>query len=236
MNSNTLEDAENRTAIVTGASAGLGRALAERLAADGWSLVLTARGEERLAEIAEKLGARHLTGDVADPQHRERLVALAEGRIDLLVNNASTLGEVPLPELAEADLTAWPRLFDVNTRAPIALAQLALPALRERGGAIVNISSDAATGPYATWGPYGATKAALDQLSNVLAAEEPRVAVWAIDPGEMHTEMLADAVGEMDAEEAQPPGRAADAIVRIVAARPASGRIEAGGFQEGAPR
>ncbi|WP_460546201.1 SDR family NAD(P)-dependent oxidoreductase [Glycomyces halotolerans] len=221
---------ENRTAIITGASAGLGRALAERLASDGWSLILTARGAERLEAVAEKLGAAHLAGDVADPEHRQRLVGLAEGRIDLLVNNASTLGQTPLPELREADLTAWPRLFDVNMRAPIALAQLALPALRERRGAIVNISSDAAVGPYPTWGSYGAAKAALDQLSNVLAAEEPDVAVWAVDPGEMDTDMLAAAVGEADAAEAGSPAASADAIARIVAARPASGRIEAATF------
>jgi NADP-dependent 3-hydroxy acid dehydrogenase YdfG len=225
----------DRTAIVTGASAGLGEALAERLAASGWSLVLTARGEERLARVAEPLGARYLPGDVTDPAHREALAALAGDRVDLLVNNASTLGEVPLPRLSEADLSVWPRLFDVNVRAPIALAQLMLPTLREQGGAIVNITSDAATGPYATWGPYGATKAALDQLSNVLAAEEPAVAVWAVDPGEMATGMLADAVGEADAAEADPPAAAAEAIVAMIGARwcacdrdaPESGRYAA---------
>lgn len=219
MSDNSIPQVDDRTAIVTGASAGLGEALAERLAASGWNLVLTARGEERLARVAARLGARYLAGDVTDPGHREALVALAGGQIDLVVNNASTLGEVPLPTLAEADLSVWPRLFDVNVRAPIALAQLALPVLRERGGAIVNITSDAATGPYATWGPYGATKAALDQLSNVLAAEESAVAVWALDPGEMATGMLADAVGEADAAEADPPAKAAEAIVSIIGAR-----------------
>lgn len=231
MNSNAFENDMDRTAVITGASAGLGKALAERLAADGWNLVLTARGASRLAEAAERLGAAYLAGDVADAAHRERLVDLTEGRIDLLVNNASTLGQTPLPELRQADLTRWPGLFEVNTIAPIALAQLALPSLRKRRGAIVNITSDAASGPYATWGPYGATKAALDQLSNVLAAEEPDVAVWAVDPGEMHTRMLADAIGETDAWQASPPGKAAEAIARIVAARPDSGRIEAQGFQ-----
>jgi NAD(P)-dependent dehydrogenase (short-subunit alcohol dehydrogenase family) len=172
---------------------------------------------------------------VTDPAHREALIALAGGQIDLVVNNASTLGEVPLPTLAEADLSIWPRLFDVNVQAPIALTQLALPILRDRGGAIVNITSDAATGPYATWGAYGATKAALDQLSNVLAAEEPTVAVWAFDPGEMATGMLADAVGEADAAEADPPSKAAAAIVSIIEPRwctcdriaPESGRYTA---------
>ncbi|HEX2143272.1 MAG TPA: SDR family NAD(P)-dependent oxidoreductase [Glycomyces sp.] len=241
MNDNEFSRVNERTAIVTGASAGLGEALAERLAASGWDLVLTARGEERLARVAERLGARSLAGDVADPAHREALVALAGGRIDLLVNNASTLGETPLPTLVEADLSVWPRLFDVNVQAPIALAQLALPVLRERGGAMVNISSDAATGPYATWGPYGATKAALDQLSNVLAAEEPAVAVWALDPGEMATGMLADAVGEADAAEADPPAVAAEAIVAMIGFRwctcdrgaPVSGRYSAREYARG---
>lgn len=219
MNEKLLPQVHDRTAIVTGASAGLGEALAERLAASGWDLVLTARGPERLKHVAERLGARYLAGDVADAAHRQALADLAGDRVDLLVNNASTLGETPLPELREADLSIWPRLFDVNVRAPIALAQLMLPVLRERGGAIVNITSDAATGPYATWGPYGATKAALDQLSNVLAAEEPAVAVWAVDPGEMATRMLADAVGEADAAEADPPATAAEAIVSMIGAR-----------------
>lgn len=225
---------ETRTAVVTGASAGLGLALAERLAADGWHLILTARGEARLKEAADRLGARYLAGDLAyDPEHRERLIALADGRIDLLVNNASTLGELPLPTLADADLSRLPEVFELNMRAPLHLVQLALPSLRERGGAVVNITSDAATGPYATWGVYGASKAALDQLSNVLAAEEPDVRVWAVDPGEMRTQMLADAVGEADAAEAGDPADAAAAIVRLVAARPGSGRYEAKDFSEG---
>jgi short-subunit dehydrogenase len=230
---------ETRTAVVTGASAGLGAALAERLAAEGWDLVLTARGEERLAATAARLGAKHLAGDVADPAHRERLLSLA-GPIDLLVNNASTLGEVPLPLIADNDLTAWPRLFDVNVRAPIALAQLALPGLRERGGAVLNVSSDAATGPYPTWGMYGATKAALDQLSNVLGAEEPAIAVWAVDPGEMSTGMLADAIGAEDAAQADPPGVAAERIVHAIGFRwcacendaPPSGRYAATDFEK----
>jgi short-subunit dehydrogenase len=223
-----------RTAVVTGATAGLGEALAERLAADDWNLILTARGEERLAKTAARLGASYLAGDLAyDAGHRERLIALADGRIDLLVNNASTLGETPLPTLADSDLDRWPEVFELNARAPIHLVQLALPSLRERGGAVVNISSDAATGPYPTWGVYGASKAALDQLSNVLAAEEPDVRVWAVDPGEMRTRMLADAVGEADAAEAGDPADAAAAIVRLVEARPGSGRYEAKAFAAG---
>lgn len=238
MSNHTFDTEEARTAIVTGASAGLGEAIARSLAAAGWELVLTARGKERLAAVAAEVGAKHLAGDVADAAHRERLVALAGGRIDLLVNNASTLGEVPLPLLSESDLGEWPRLFDVNVRAPMALAQLALPSLKERGGAIVNISSDAATGPYPTWGNYGATKAALDQLSNVLGAEEPGIAVWAVDPGEMSTAMLAEAIGEEDAGQADPPRVAAERIVEAIGFRwcacerdaPPSGRFAAADY------
>ncbi|THV37070.1 SDR family NAD(P)-dependent oxidoreductase [Glycomyces buryatensis] len=229
-----MVDNESRTALITGASAGLGEALAEHLAADGWNLILTARGEERLAKTAERLGAEYLAGDLAwDAAHRERLVALAQDRIDLLVNNASTLGQLPLPTLDKADLSVWPDVFELNMRAPIHLAQLALPSLRRRRGAIVNITSDAATGPYPTWGAYGASKAALDQLSNVLAAEEPDVRVWSLDPGEMRTAMLTAAVGEADAAEAGDPADSAAAIVRLVEARPASGRYEAKAFKEG---
>jgi NADP-dependent 3-hydroxy acid dehydrogenase YdfG len=231
-----MSEFENRTALITGASAGLGEALAERLAARGWRLILTARGEERLAQVADRLGATYLAGDLAyDPAHRERLVALAEGGLDLLVNNASTLGELPLPTLAGSDPEAWPEVFELNMRAPMHLAQLALPQLRERGGAIVNITSDAATGPYPTWGVYGASKAALDQMSNVLGAEEPAVAVWSVDPGEMSTAMLAAAVGEADAAQADPPGEAAERIARVIGLRwcacdrdaPPSGRFAA---------
>ncbi|MCH7229879.1 SDR family oxidoreductase [Glycomyces sp. L485] len=223
---------ESRTAVITGASAGLGEALAEQLAGRGWNLILTARGEERLAKVAERLDARHLAGNLAwDRAHRERLIALAEGRVDLLVNNASTLGELPMRRLAEADLEVWPEVYELNVRVPLHLAQLALPSLREQGGAIVNITSDAATGPYETWGAYGSSKAALDQLSNVLAAEEPDVRVWAIDPGEMHTRMLADAVGEEESAQAPPPSEAAALIAAIIESRPAGGRIEARYFE-----
>ena len=237
MNADTSSHRADRTAVITGASAGLGRALAERLAEAGWNLVLAARGEARLAEVAERLGARYLSGDLAyRPEHRRRLVELADGRIDLLVNNASTLGEVPMPRLAESDPDTWPATFELNLRAPFHLARLALPTLRERRGAIVNISSDAAVGPYPTWGVYGASKAALDQLSNVLGAEEPDVRVWSVDPGEMNTEMLSSAVGADEAGRASPPEHSAAAIARIIETRPESGRLLAADFTTEAAR
>jgi NAD(P)-dependent dehydrogenase (short-subunit alcohol dehydrogenase family) len=223
------------TALVTGASRGLGRALARELAQHGRRLIVTARDAEELEAAAAELrghlpagtgeaGVTALAGDVADPAHRAALVrAAAEaGGIDLLVNNASTLGTVPLPRLAEQPLDDLERAFVVNVLAPLALVQALLPDLRKRRGAILNITSDAAVEGYPAWGAYGSTKAALEQLSNILAAEEPEIAVWWVDPGEMRTRMLRDA-GE-DADAAPPPEQAAAVLRRLIADRPASGR------------
>jgi NAD(P)-dependent dehydrogenase (short-subunit alcohol dehydrogenase family) len=207
-------------ALITGATRGLGRALAVALAREGWELVLDARRGPSPVP-----GAFFAAGDVADPAHRAELLAAAGG-LDLLVNNASTLGPTPLPPLSEYPLDALERAFAVNTLGPLALVQAVLPALRERHGAIVNVSSDAATEPYEGWGGYGATKAALDQLSNVLAAEEPSVAVWWVDPGEMRTGMLA-AAGEDAAAAPLPEDVAVPALLRLIAERPPSGRYTA---------
>ena len=214
-------------ALITGASRGLGRALAGALAREGWDLVLDARNGAELERAAAGLGAVTLAGDVSDPAHRAALVAASDG-LDLLVNNASTLGATPLPPLAAYPLDELARAFAVNTLGPLALIQGVLPVLRERHGAIVNISSDAATEPYEGWGGYGATKAALEQLSNVLAAEEPGVAVWWMDPGEMRTEMLAAAGADADAAP-RPEDVAVPALLRLVAERPPSGRHTASG-------
>jgi NAD(P)-dependent dehydrogenase (short-subunit alcohol dehydrogenase family) len=214
-------------ALITGASRGLGLALATALAGKGWELVLDARDENTLTRAAAGLG-QAIAGDVADPAHRTSLLAACDG-LDLLVNNASTLGVTPLPALAGYPLDALEEAFAVNTLGPLALIQGALPALRERRGAIINISSDAAQEPYEGWGGYGATKAALDQLSNVLAAEEPSVAVWSVDPGEMRTEMLA-AAGEDAAAAPRPEDVAVPALLRLLAERPPSGRYTASGL------
>lgn len=219
-----------KTALITGASRGLGLALARSLAADGWRLVLTARGEDALRSVAGELGALALAGDVTDHAHRDRLARAAaeHGGLDLLVNNASGLGTVPLPPLAGYPLDALEELFRANALAPLALIQATLRGLRERRGAIVNISSDAAVEAYEGWGGYGATKAALEQLSHVLAVEEPDVAVWWVDPGEMSTAMLADAVGAGEAAAAPGPESVVPTLRRLIAERPDSGRVRHG--------
>ncbi|HEX8004931.1 MAG TPA: SDR family NAD(P)-dependent oxidoreductase [Trebonia sp.] len=211
-------------ALITGASRGLGLALARALAADGWALTLTARGAEDLRAAAAELGATAIPGDVTDPVHRERL-ARAVPELDLLVNNASGLGPVPLPALADFPVDGLRALLESNVLAPLGLIQATLPALRKRQGAIVNISSDAAVEAYEGWGGYGTTKAALEQLSHVLAAEEPDVAVWWVDPGEMRTRMLADAIGAEEAAQADAPDVVAPALLKLLERRPASGRF-----------
>ncbi|MFE3452024.1 SDR family NAD(P)-dependent oxidoreductase [Nonomuraea sp. NPDC059194] len=212
------------TALITGASRGLGLALARSLAAAGWRLVLTARGADELEKAAAELGATAIAGDVADPAHRDRL-AQAVPELDLLVNNASALGATPLPRLADYPLDVFDSLLTTNVVAPLGLTQATLPALRRRRGSVVNISSDAATGAYEGWGGYGATKAALEQLSNVLAVEEPDVAVWWLDPGEMNTRMFADAVGAEEAANAADPAAVAQALHELIRSRPASGKV-----------
>ncbi len=215
-------------ALITGATRGLGLALARALAHHGWELVLDARGADELERVAAELGATAVSGDIGDPVHRKALLTVSDG-LDLLVNNAGTLGTAPLPSLADYPLGDLEHAFAVNTIAPLALIQGLLPTLRERGGAIINISSDAALEPYEGWGGYGATKAALDQISNVLAAEEPGISVWWVDPGEMRTTMLADA-GEDAASAPRPEDVAVPALLKLVGDRAPSGRYTASGL------
>jgi NAD(P)-dependent dehydrogenase (short-subunit alcohol dehydrogenase family) len=219
-------------AIVTGASRGLGRALARSLSAEGWSLVVDARDAETLDRAVAELGpgqVRSVPGDVSDAAHRAELVraALDLGGIDLLVNNASVLGPSPQPTLADYPLDALAHVYDVNVVAPLALTQLALPHLRERGGALVNITSDAAVEAYERWGGYGSSKAALEQIGNILAAEEPNVCVYTFDPGDMRTQMHQEAFPGEDISDRPEPETVVPALVHIVRSRPASGRYRA---------
>lgn len=220
------------TAIITGASRGLGRAIAETLAARGWSLVVDARGGAALREAAAALPAERtvaIAGDVADAGHREELVQAAErfGGLDLLVNNASELGPSPLPELAHYPLRDLARVYAVDVLAPLGLVQLALPLLLARGGAVVNVTSDAAVEPYAGWGGYGSAKAALDQLTAILGAEQLALRVYAFDPGDMRTEMHQRAFPGQDIGDRPLPEAVVPALLRLLHERPASGRFRA---------
>ena len=216
-----------KTALITGASRGLGLALARSLATDGWRLILTARGADALKPVADELGALALAGDVADPAHRERLALAVRdgGGLDLLVNNASGLGAVPLPPLAGYPLDTFEELFRVNVLAPLALVQAALPWLRERHGAIVNISSDAAVEAYEGWGGYGSSKAAFEQLSAVLAAEQPGIRVLVVDPGDMRTEMHQDAFPGEDISDRALPDEVVPGLVALINGDHPSGRV-----------
>ncbi|MFE0675065.1 SDR family NAD(P)-dependent oxidoreductase [Streptomyces sp. NPDC058867] len=221
-------------AIITGASKGLGRALAEALAGRGWDLVLDARTEEALrtaaaAVLAHGTRVAALPGDVTDAGHRAALVAAAWrlGGVDLLVHNASALGAEPLVPLEELPLEGLRRALEVNAVAALGLVQEALPLLRAAAaGTVVTVSSDAAAEAYGTWGGYGASKAALDQLAAVLAVEEPGLRVWAVDPGDMGTDLYAAAVPG-DRTPRPEPASVVPAFLRLLDERPVSGRYGA---------
>ena len=256
-------------AVITGASKGLGRALAAALAGRGWDLVVDARSSGPLEAAARELrasGARvvALPGDVADGGHRRELVAAAHGLggLDLLVNNASVLGAAPLVRLAEHPLTGLRDALEVNVVAPLGLVQEALPLLRKSrfpsppsrsavdddsspyigtesdahigtGGAVLHISSDAAVEAYETWGGYGASKAALDHLSAVLAEEEPGLRVWWVDPGDMRTDLYAAAVPTDDDSGRPLPETVVPALLDLLERRAASGRYRAADLPAG---
>lgn len=220
-----------RTAIVTGASRGLGLVLAHALADRGWRLVVDARGADDL-EAARAALARSgaevvaVAGDVADSWHRGTLVEAAGERIDLLVNNASMLGAAPLPALANYPLDVLEQVLRVNTIAPLALIQLALPRMAA-GARIVNVTSDAAVEGYEGWGGYGASKAALEQLSNVLAAERPDLLVYTVDPGDMNTRMQQEAFPGEDVSDRPPPADSVPGLLVLVEGGVPSGRHRA---------
>jgi NAD(P)-dependent dehydrogenase (short-subunit alcohol dehydrogenase family) len=219
-----------KNALVTGASRGLGLALSRALAERGWSLVIDARGAEALesarAELAELTQVVALPGDVADLEHRAALIQAVDGPLDLLVNNASLLGASPLPPLAEYPLDVLEQVFRVNVAAPLALVQLALPVLAP-DARILNVSSDAAVEPYEGWGGYGASKAALDQLTNVLAAEHGDLRVYAVDPGDMNTQMQQEAYPGEDVSDRPPPQESVPGLLALVEGELPSGRYAA---------
>jgi NAD(P)-dependent dehydrogenase (short-subunit alcohol dehydrogenase family) len=213
--------------IVTGASRGLGLALARALSERGWQLVVDARGAEALEQAAAGLaGVTAVAGDLADPAHRRALVEAAGEPLDLLVNNASLLGPSPQPELAGYPLDELRRVYEVNLLAPLELVQLALPRLAA-GAAIVNVTSDAAVEPYEGWGGYGSSKAALEQLTAILAAEQPALRVYAVDPGDMRTQMHQEAFPGEDISDRPPPEDCVPGLLALIEGSLPSGRYRA---------
>ena len=214
------------TGVVTGASRGLGLALTRSLAVRGWRLTVDARDHEALNRATDGLGVAAIAGDVTDPEHRRALLETAGGPIDLLVNNASLLGPSPQPRLAAYPIEELRRVYEVNVLAPLALLQLAIPRLAS-DAAILNVTSDAALEPYAGWGGYGSSKAALEQLTAILAAEQPGLRVYTVDPGDMRTRMHQEAFPGEDISDRPPPEESVPALVELIEGSHPSGRYRA---------
>ena len=235
-------DRTERTALITGASRGLGLALARGLARRGWNLIITARDAAKLRAVRDELASithvAALAGDVTDASHRRALAIIARGHtgIDALINNAGALGPSPQPGLLDYPLDAFVDVYRANVLAPLGMIQ-ALRSDLKPGARIVNVTSDAAVEPYAGWGAYGSSKAALEQLSAILASENPELLVYWVDPGDMRTDMHQAAfpgedISDRPLPEARVPGfvtllegdlpsgryRAADLVPKAVAA------------------
>jgi NAD(P)-dependent dehydrogenase (short-subunit alcohol dehydrogenase family) len=217
-------------ALVTGASRGLGQALARALAKRGYALVIDARDaaalERARAELAGHTEVVAVAGDVADESHRTALVAGATelGRLDVLVNNASALGPSPQPELSRYPLEELERVLRVNVLAPLRLIQMSLPLLAASGGRVLNVTSDAAVEGYAGWGGYGSSKAALEGLTRSLSAELPDLRIYAVDPGDMNTQMHQEAYPGEDISDRPPPEASVPGLLRLIEGDLPSGR------------
>jgi NAD(P)-dependent dehydrogenase (short-subunit alcohol dehydrogenase family) len=226
------DGAKEKTVLITGASRGLGLALARGLAARGWNLIITARDADRLRSVRDELAGRThvaaIAGDVADPEHRNQLAVLARGHagLDALINNASTLGTSPLPELLDYPLDVLTSVFETNVVAPLGLLQAVKGELKP-GARVVNVTSDAAVNAYNGWGGYGASKAALEQLSAVLAAENASIRVYWVDPGDLRTDMHQAAYPGEDISDRPLPEVRVPAFIQLLEGDLPSGRYSA---------
>ena len=222
----------HRTALITGGSRGLGLALARRLAREDWTLIIDARGEEALetarAELAKHARVVAIAGDVTDPEHRGALAEAAHeaGGVDALVNNASILGPSPQPDLLDYPLDVLEEVYRTNVISPLALIQAIREDLKPEAR-IINVTSDAAVEPYEGWGGYGSSKAALEQLSNILAAENPGLRVYRVDPGDMRTRMQQEAFPDEDISDRPLPEESVPGFVKLLSGDLPSGRYEA---------
>jgi NAD(P)-dependent dehydrogenase (short-subunit alcohol dehydrogenase family) len=234
----SMDAGNERTALITGASRGLGRALADALAARGWNLIVTGRNANALqavqSEESRRTGIIAVAGDVVDPSHRARVRRAAEeaGGVDVVVNNASSLGATPLPPLMDYPIDQLEEVYRVNVFGPLALLQSLDGALKP-GARIVNISSDAGVEAYEGWGGYGSSKAALEQLSAVLAAENPNWRVYWVDPGDMRTQMQQDAFPGDDISDRPLPEESVPGLLRLIEGTLPSGRYQARDVEAG---
>jgi NAD(P)-dependent dehydrogenase (short-subunit alcohol dehydrogenase family) len=221
-----------RTALITGASRGLGLALARQLAVQGWQLVIDARGAEALetarVALANQTNVIAIAGDVTDASHRRVLAQAARelGGLDALVNNASVLGPSPQPPLLDYPLEVLEKVYRTNVIAPLALIQAVRHELKP-GACVINITSDAGVEAYEGWGGYGSSKAALEQLSNILAAENPSLRVYWVDPGDMRTQMQQEAFPGEDISDRPLPEESVPGLLELLAGSRPSGRYSA---------
>ena len=223
---------ESSTALITGASRGLGLALSRQLAQQHWRLIIDARGVEELEtarlELAQWTSVVALAGDVTDGEHRKALAQTVSkmGALDLLVNNASILGPSPQPALLDYPLHVLEQVYRANVFAPLALIQEMRPYLRD-DACILNITSDAAVEDYAGWGGYGSSKAALEQISHILAAENAAWRVYWVDPGDMNTRLHQEAFPGEDITDRPLPETSTPGLLVLIQGTHPSGRYQA---------
>ncbi len=228
-----MSNLENRTVLITGASRGLGLALARELAQRGWHLIIDARSSDVLREVREELAewtaVTAVTGDISKKAHRQALAVAAEafGGLDAVINNAGILGPSPQPNLLDYPLAVLEEVYRVNVLAPLGILQAVAPHLKP-GATIINVTSDAAVEAYAGWGGYGSAKAALEQITAVFAAENPQYRVYAVDPGDMRTQMHQEAFPNEDIGDRPLPEVSVPAFVALLEGDWKNGRYQAG--------